>query len=331
MRNACNTVAGSEVLITGGLGFIGSNLAQQLVKAEAKVTILDAMLESYGGNMTNVKGIEDKIKIVIGDIRDQETVARLVDGKDYIFHLAAQVAHVESMQHPYLDVDINCNGTLNLLEACRKMGDRVKVVYSGTRAQVGEPVYLPVDENHPLNPTDIYGADKLAAEKYLFVYQGAYDIRVTSLRLNNVYGPRCQMKYGHYGILNWFMGLAMQGKVIPVFGEGNQTRDFVYVDDVVNAMLAALSEKADGEVFFIGSGKETRFLDMVKMVITAVGSGSYEHVPFPSHVKRIDIDRFIVNCDKAKSLLGWEPNVELDEGIRKTTEFYRRQLGDYLR
>lgn len=319
------------MLITGGLGFIGSNLAHRLVQMGADVTILDAMLEPYGFNMWNIKGIENDVKIVIGDIRDSRKVASTIKEKDYIFHLAAQVGRTISMDSPILDLKINCLGTLNILRCCRKYNDDAKVIYSSSRAVIGEPLYLPVDENHPTNPSDIYGINKLSAEKYCLLYHTLHGIHTTLLRLTNVYGPRSQIKNNYYSILNWFIGLALMNKPIPVFGNGNQTRDYVFVDDVVEAfILAASHEKANGEIFFVGSGVETRFVDMVKMIISLVGKGSYEHTSFPLDLQKIDIKRFVVNYKKINDFLGWAPRTNLTDGIKKTVKYYHENLKYYV-
>ena len=226
---------GKNVLITGGLGFIGSNLAHRCVELGARVTLLDACLEPYGWNPANIEEIRTEVEFVKGDVRDRALLTRLIANQDVVFHLAGQVGREISIEQPELDVEVNCTGTINVLEACRVNGHRPKVVFAGSRGQIGEPITLPVDESHPQNPTDVYGIDKMAAEQYLLLYGKMYDLPVVSLRLNNVYGPRCQMHAGFYGILNWFMANAMTGKPITVYGEGTQTRDYVYISDVVDA------------------------------------------------------------------------------------------------
>lgn len=321
-----------DVLITGGLGFIGSNIAHRCVALGARATLLDACLEPYGWNPANIEEIRDQVDFVKGDVRDSGLMDALVDGKDVVFHMAAQVGREISMENPHLDADINCTGTLRLLEACRKSLTRPKVIFAGSRGQIGEPIYLPVDEKHPENPTDIYGINKMAAERYLFLYGGLYDFPVVSLRLNNIYGPRCQMHAGFYGILNWFMSNAMTGKAITVYGEGDQTRDYLYVTDAVDAFIrSAISDKANHQVFMIGSGVETVFLDMVEEVVRAVGKGNVVHVPFPEGRKKIDIRRFVGATEKARTVLGWKPTVDLTSGIKRTYEFYKRNLDSYLR
>jgi UDP-glucose 4-epimerase len=246
---------GKKVLITGGLGFIGSNLAHRLVREGAQVTLYDACLDPYGWNWANIEGIQRDVQVVVADIRDEVKLCEHVIGKEIIFHLAAQVGREVSMADPELDTDINCNGTIKLCKILAELKSGAKVVYAGSRGQIGEPIYLPVDEGHPTEPTDVYGINKLAAEKYLLLYGHIYNFPVVSLRLNNVYGPRCQMEHGYYGILNWFIQNAMTGRDITVYGDGLQTRDYVYVDDVVDAFArAAISPRTDHDLFFIGSG-----------------------------------------------------------------------------
>ncbi len=321
-----------SVLITGGLGFIGSSIAHRCVDLGAKVTLLDACLEPYGWNFANIREIEDRIHFIKGDVRDKKVIGQSVPEAEIIFHMAAQVGREISMEDPKLDTDINCMGILNILESARQMDSPPKIIYAGSRGQVGEPVYLPVNEKHPDHPTDIYGINKLAAEKYLLLYHKVYGIPAVTLRLNNVYGPRCQMHAGFYGILNWFMSNAMQGRPITVYGEGSQTRDYVYIDDVVDAFVrSAIANEVVGEICYVGSGKETVFLDMVKEIVRAVGKGEIVHVPFPESREKIDIKRFVVDITKIQTLLGWTPEVDLSEGVERTCSFYKERLDQYLR
>ena len=321
-----------SILITGGIGFIGSSIAHRCVDLGAKVTLLDACLEPYGWNFANIREIDNQVRFVKGDVRDEKEIDKLVPEAEIVFHMAAQVGREISMEDPKLDADINCMGILNILETARQMDSPPKIIYAGSRGQVGEPVYLPVDEKHLDHPTDIYGINKLAAEKYLLLYHKVYGIPVVSLRLNNVYGPRCQMHAGFYGILNWFMSNAMQGRPITVYGEGSQTRDYVYIDDVVDAFVrSAITDAAVGEICYVGSGKETVFLDMVKEIVRAVGKGEIVHVPFPESREKIDIKRFVVNIEKIQTLLGWRPTVDLSEGVARTYSFYKERLSQYLR
>jgi UDP-glucose 4-epimerase len=319
-----------KVLITGGLGFIGSSIAHACVRHGAKVTLMDACIEPYGFNLANIEGIKGDVEVVKGDVRDRALLKQLVPSRDIVFHMAAQVGREISMENPELDVDINCNGTINVLEANK--GGSAKIIFAASRGQIGEPVYLPVDEKHPQNPTDVYGINKLAAEKYLFLYSHVYGFPVVSLRLNNVYGPRCQMHAGFYGILNWFMANAMNGKPITVYGEGKQTRDYIYIDDIVDAFVrSAISDRANNETFFVGSGVETVFVDMVKEIVRAVGKGEITYIPFPESREKIDIKRFVVTCEKIEKALGWRAQVSLAAGIDATAAYYAKHLDAYRR
>lgn len=320
-----------KILITGGLGFIGSNLAHRLVAEGAQVELFDAQLDPYGWNYANIDEIVKNVDVVKADIRDKKKLMEHVEGKDIIFHLAAQVGREVSMAKPELDTEINCNGTLNLCQAMAELNSKAKIVYAGSRGQIGEPVYLPVNEEHPTNPTDVYGINKLAAEKYLLLYGHIYGFPVVSLRLNNVYGPRCQMHHGFYGILNWFITNVHLGKPITVYGDGRQTRDYVFVDDVVDAFVrAALCQSITNDLFFIGSGVETLFLDMVKTVINCMGKGEYKHIPFPPERENIDIRKFVISFEKFKKATGWGPQYDLAKGVEKTIAYYETRWPDYL-
>jgi UDP-glucose 4-epimerase len=321
---------GRKVMITGGLGFLGSSLAIALVDLGARVVLVDALLPLYGGNYYNIEGIKDRVEVHIADIRDSEAMDRLVQGQDTIFNLAAQVSHLDSMTDPLLDLDINARGNLVLLEACRRFNPIVKVVYAGTRGQYGRPVETPVREGHPMRPTDFYGVDKAAAEQYHFLYNKVCGLRAASLRINNTYGPRHQMKHAKYGTLNWLIRLAMEGRSIRVYGDGSQLRDYNYVDDVTEAfLLVGARSEADGEAFNLGSGQPIRFLDLVKVIIETVGNGSYECVPWPQERLAIEVGDYVADYSKIYRLLGWSPKVSLAEGLARTVEFYRRNWRHY--
>lgn len=323
---------GKKILITGGLGFIGSSIAHRCISEGAdKVVLVDACLEPYGWNQANINGIEKDVEFILADVRDRERMETLVDGQDIVFHMAAQVGREISMESPHLDTDVNCNGTLNILEAARKAKTPPKILFAGSRGQVGEPIRLPVDESHPDHPTDVYGINKLAAEQYVLLYHKVYGLPCVSLRLNNVYGPRCQMHAGFYGILNWFMANVMQDKPITVYGEGSQTRDYVFIDDVVDAFVrASVTESCDGQVYYVGSGVETVFIDMVREIVSAVGKGEIVHVPFPESREKIDIKRFVVSTEKLNKATGWQASVDLKQGVEATAEFYKQHLQTYL-
>lgn len=322
---------GGEALVVGGMGFLGSNLARALVELGAKVTVYDAFLEPYGANAFNIAGIEDKVKLVKGDVRDFGLLSEHVKDKDYVFNYAAQVSHGLSMELPFLDIDINCKGSMCLLEACRKFNDSARVVYAGTRGQTGEARYLPVDEKHPDNPPDINGIDKLAAEKYHLLYHKVYGMNAVSLRFGNTYGPRHQMKHGQYGVLNYFIRQAMLGETITVFGDGSQLRDYLYVDDATNAAILSAENPvvSAGRYYLLGSGEQITFIDMVKAVIGAVGSGKYETKPFPPGRREIDVRNFVVTYEKIENELGWKPKTGFGEGLAKTVDFYKKHLEKY--
>jgi UDP-glucose 4-epimerase len=320
---------GSKVLITGGLGFIGSNLAHVLVELKAEVSIVDSLTPEGGGNLYNIDDIKNKVKVSISDIRDESAMACQVEEQDYIFNLAAQLSHVDSMKAPFTDLDINCKGHLVLLEACRKHNNHVKIIYTGTRAQYGRILYTPVDEKHPLNPIDTNGITKHAAEQYHMLYHKVYGIRAASLRLTNTYGPRHQMKHSRQGFIGWFVRLAMDDQTIKIFGDGAQIRDTNYVDDVVSALLVtAASEKGEGEVFNLG-GSPISNLDLAKLIIKIVGKGRYELVPYPEESKRIEIGDYTANITKIRSLLGWQPTIDLEEGLERMVRFYERNRAAY--
>jgi UDP-glucose 4-epimerase len=322
---------GQNVLITGGLGFIGSNVAHRAVELGANVTIYDALIKQYGGNLANIIEIKDKVSIVKGDVRDLELLENYVKDQDIIFHCAAQVSHIDSMRDPYTDIDINCRGTINLLEATRKCNDAAKIIYTGTRSQVGKMVYSPVDEMHPEFSVDIYSANKSVAEKYHLIYYKAYGLQTASLRLSNTYGPRAQIKQKGYGIINYLIRMAILNEVIAVYEPGTQTRDCIYIDDVVDSLLlAAQNKNSKGETFFVGSGKSYRFVDIVQLIIRIAGSGEWKFVPWPSERKSIEVGDVDLRIRKIERVLGWHPKTALDEGLNKTLKFYRDRITSYV-
>jgi len=325
MKGFKSVFGGRDVLITGGAGFIGSNLAHELVGLGASVEVLDNLTPVQGGNVHNLDGIMDKIRLGIADIRDADVAAKAVEGKDFIFNMASLTRHVGSVIDPMSDLDVNCRGSLTLLEACRNHNPSVKVVYAGSRSQYGKIEYNPVDEKHPMNSADPNGVSKAAAEKYHILFYRMYGIRTTSLRLTNTYGPRQQMKDPDLGFVNWFIRLAMDGGVIKIFDGGQTKRDLNYVSDVVTALLMAASdERSNGEAFNVGSGVPVSILDLTKMIIKKVGSGSFEMVPYPKERKNIEIGDYFADIGKVKRMLGWSPATPIDEGLEKTIDFYRK-------
>ena len=321
---------GRKVLVTGGLGFIGSNLCRTLADLGAQVLAVDSLLPDYGGNLFNLDGYEDRVRINIADVRGH-AMEYLVRGQDVLFNLAGQVSHIDSMTDPFTDLEINCRSQLWILEAVRKNNPEIKIVYAGTRQIYGKPQHLPADESHPLQPTDVNGINKISGELYHLVYHSVYGIRASSLRLTNSYGPRQLIRHSRQGFIGWFIRKAVLGEEIQIFGDGTQRRDFDYVDDVVDAFLrAGADEKADGEVFNLGGADPVSLLDLAKRMIAIVGRGSYTVVPFPPDRKRIDIGDFYSDATKIRNALGWLPAVGLEEGLSRTLDYYSRHKERYL-
>ncbi len=321
---------GKPILVTGGLGFIGSNLCARLVELGTKVTIVDNMIPRLGGNLANVKEIGDRLQINFSDVRDAHSMDYLVKGQEMIFHLAGQVNHVDSIRNPIQDLDINCRGTLVLLESCRKYNPEVKIVFAGTRGEYGSSVRLPVGEDHPTNPKGIYAVTNLSAEKMVLVYDDVHKVRGTCLRITNTYGPRHQMAHDEYGVLNWFIRKAIDNEVLPVFGDGRILRDFLYVDDLVDCFLQVASCKpAYGEVFNVGTGIPISFIDLAKKIVEIAGQGKVSFKEFTQERKEVEPGDYYTDISKVKHIVGWEPKTDLEEGLRKTIEFYRRHKKEY--
>jgi UDP-glucose 4-epimerase len=324
--------AGKDVLVTGGLGFIGSNVARRLVDYRARVTLVDSLVPAYGGNPFNVDGIEDKLVVNIADVRDEHSMAFLVRGRDLIFNLAGQVSHIDSMEDPYTDLDINVRAQLSILEACRKNNRDVKIVYTSTRQLYGKPTYLPVDEKHLARPSDANGINKLCGELYHILYNNVYGVRAVSLRLTNTYGPRQLLKHARQGFIGWFVRQIVEGSEIQLFGDGKQVRDFNYVDDVVDAMmLAAARDEANGQIFNLGGEEPISLKSLVELMIEVNGGGSFRLVPFPPDKKAIDIGDFYADFSRINAVLGWTPRTRLREGLSKTIEYYKENLRWYLK
>lgn len=323
-------IKNKRVLITGGLGMIGSTIASKLVKYGAEVTLLDAMIKPFGGNFFNINEIKDKVNINIADIRDREAIKILVQDKDIIFNLAGQVSHNDSLQNPFLDADINYIGHLNVLEALRIYNHNAKILYSGSRLQFGKILENPVNEDHPLNPLTPYALNKTAAENLYLYYHRVYNIPVVLFRIANPYGTRCQMKHSKYSIINWFIRRAMEDEEIQIFGEGNQLRDYIFVDDLADAFIAAaINDKSSGEIFNIGSGIGTKFGDMVKSIIEIVGRGKVKYQPWPKDYLNVETGDYITNISKIKSVLNWKPKTSLNDGIVNTVNFYQKFKSNY--
>jgi UDP-glucose 4-epimerase len=329
MKSMSKFFQGKNVLITGGLGFIGSNLARRLVDLGARVLLVDSLIPEYGGNLANIAGIEHRVRINISDVRDEYSMRYLVQGQDYLFNLAGQTSHMDSMHDPYTDLEINARAQLSILEACRKNNPAVKIVFASTRQIYGKPDYLPVDEQHLLRPVDVNGINKMAGEWYHILYHNVYDIHTCALRLTNTYGPRMRVKDARQTFLGIWIRLAVEGKPFEVWG-GEQRRDFTYVDDAVDAMLvAATSECAKGQVFNLGGEAVVSLHELADLLVEVNGGGKYEVRSFPPDRKRIDIGDYYSDYRHAQSLLGWQPQVSLREGLTHTLAFYREHLADY--
>lgn len=325
------SLAGKRVLITGGLGFIGSNLAIRLVREGARVAICDAMIEGYGGNFENLREVRADVEIHVADVRDESAMAGLVEGRDVVFHLAAQVSHVMSLSNPYPDIDINIKGTAALLEACRKHNPEAVVVRSGTRGQYGSAVSLPVSEEAPSDPRGLYEISQLSAEMICRTYTRIHGVRTVPLRLTNVYGPRAQMKHPHFGVVNWFVRLALDGKPISIFGTGGILRDFLYVDDCVEALVRAAEEPAAiGEIINVGNDRASTFLEVAKLLQDLVPGTAIEFTDFTPERKAQEPGDFVSDISKIRRLLAWKPTVELREGLSRTVAFYRERRADYF-
>jgi UDP-glucose 4-epimerase len=318
------------VLITGGLGFIGSNLARRLALLGARVTVIDSLIPQYGGKLFNLSGIDDRLKINIADVRDEYSMDYLVRGQAFIFNLAGQVSHLDSMHNPYTDLDINCRSQLSILEACRRHNPGVRIVYSGTRQVYGRPRYLPVDEGHPIDPVDVNGVNKVAGEWYHIVYHRAYGLRTTSLRLTNTYGPRMRVVDARQTFLGVWLRRLIDGDEIMVYGDGSQRRDFNYVDDAVAALMAAAgAEAAIGEIYNLGGGEVISLGALAELLVALNNGGRYRLVPFPEEQKAIDIGDYYGSYAKLEAALGWRPLVALRDGLARTLEFYREHHAEY--
>ena len=314
-----------KVLITGGLGFIGSNLARRLVSLGADVLLVDSLIPEYGGNFFNIKGIEKDVTVNIADVRDEHSMLHLVRGKDVLFNLAGQTSHLDSMSDPYTDLEINCRAQLSILEACRHNNPDIGIVYASTRQIYGRPEHLPVDERHLLRPTDVNGINKMAGEWYHILYSHVYGLRGCALRLTNTYGPGMRVKDARQTFLGVWIRNLLRGEDIEIYGDGSQLRDFNHVDDVVDALLlAANSDKAVGGVFNLGASPSISLKDLAELLIGSNGSGRYRKVPFPPNLRAIDIGDYYADFSLATEVLGWEPKVTLPEGLNGTLEFYRK-------
>jgi UDP-glucose 4-epimerase len=321
----------ADVLITGGLGFIGSNLARRLVGLGAKVTLMDSMIPEYGGNAFNIHDIRDRLTVNFADVRQRTTTDYLVQGRDFIFNLAGQVSHIDSMRDPFTDLDINCRSQLSLLESCRHNNGRVRVVFAGSRQVYGRPQYLPVDEAHPVRPVDVNGVNKVAGESYHVMYHDVYGLRASSLRLTNTYGPGQLVKHNRQGFIGWFIRTVVEGGEIQLYGDGSQQRDLNFVDDAVEAfLLAAASDIAPGRIYNLAAEPPISLKDLAQLLVELAGKGSVRHVPWPEEKRAIDIGSYYGTHARISAELGWRPTTALQDGLRRTLDFYAANMKHYL-
>ena len=322
--------SGSDVLATGGLGFIGSSLARRLVGLRAKVTLVDSLIPEHGGNFFNIRDIRDRVVVDLTDVRDAPAMASLIKEKKILFNLAGQTSHLDSMTEPLSDLNINAAAQLSILEACRRCNPGVKIVFASTRQVYGRPNYSPVDEKHPLNPIDVNGINKLAGEWYHLLYNNVYKIRACALRLTNTYGPGMRVKDARQTFLGVWIRNLIEGKPIQVFGSGQQRRDFNFVDDVVDALLMAAAQPAsEGKIFNLGHQEHLSLEELAKLLVRLNNGGDYEIVPFPADREIIDIGDYYGDYNKIEKELGWRPQISLREGLTRTLEYYREHHAEY--
>jgi UDP-glucose 4-epimerase len=323
--------AGRRTLVTGGLGFIGSNVVRHLVACGSDVTVIDSLVPGYGGNLFNVEDVRDRIHLIMADVRDASAIEACVEGRDYVFNLVGQVSHTDSMSDPELDLDNNCRAPLAVLEACRKANRAARVVYSSTRQIYGRPERMPVDESHPCRPVDVNGIHKWTAESYHRLYDEVYGIASVVLRLSNTFGPGVLVKHPRQGFIGWFLRKVVEGGEIELMGDGTQLRDMNYVDDVVDALLlAAVTPAARGQVYNLGAPAAVSLGDLARRMVEIAGKGSIRHVPFPPERKRIDIGSVTIDWSRIRRELGWNPVVEVDDGLARSIRFYEQHLDRYL-
>jgi UDP-glucose 4-epimerase len=319
----------AKVLITGGLGFIGSNLARRLVGLGAAVTLVDSLVPEYGGNRFNIDGLENRVRVNISDVRDPYSLRTHLAGQDFLFNLAGQTSHLDSMEDPFTDLEINCRAQLSILETCRQFNKTVRIVFASTRQIYGRPERLPVDERHPLRPVDVNGINKLAGEFYHRLYHDVYELPACVLRLTNTYGPRMRIKDARQTFVGVWIRLLLEGKPFEVWG-GRQLRDFTYVDDCVEALLlAAVRPEAAGQVFNLGGGEVTSLVELAQLLVELNGVGRFEQREFPAERKRIDIGDYYADDALIRKTLGWRPAISLREGFKRTLDFFRTNRDHY--
>ena len=324
-------ISNKKILITGGLGFIGSNLARRLVECGNSVTVLDSLIPEYGGNPRNLHDLREKIVVNLSDVRDPFSINELIKGQDYLFNLAGQTSHLDSMNDPFTDLDINAKAQLSILEACRKNNRNIRIVFASTRQIYGKPQYLPVDEKHPFNPVHVNGINKIAGEQYHLLYNQVHEIRSSVLRLTNTYGSRMRIKDARQTFLGIWIRNLIEKKPIQVFGDGKQRRDYNYVDDVVDALIiAATKNESVGKVYNLGAPDPLSLEDTANIMCQGIEGSDYQMIPFPEERKAIDVGDFICDYSAFRDQFGWEPKVKFEEGIKKSLEYFRTELEHYI-
>lgn len=321
--------SGRRVLITGGLGFIGSNLARALVELGAKVTIVDSLIPEYGGSRRNINGIASRVRVHVADIRDSARLPRLVRGQDFLFNLAGQTSHWDSMSDPMTDLDINCRAQLSILEACRKHNPKVRIVFASTRQIYGRPDALPVDESHPLRPADVNGINKVAGESFHLLYAKVHGLSAVALRLTNTIGPRMRIKDARQTFISVWIRSVVEGRPFEVWG-GDQKRDFTYVDDAVQAfLLAAAKPSKGGDVYNLGGPPPVTLRQLAELLLEISGGGRFQVRPFPEDRRQIDIGDYYADYRSITRRLGWQPKTDLRTALTRTLDSFRNEIQNY--
>lgn len=329
-NNISSNYSGKKVLVTGGLGFIGSNLAIRLAKLGAEVTVVDVLWPDHGGNWFNIDPAKNDIRVNICDVRDEHAIRTLIKGNDFVFHLAGQCSHVLGQSDPYPDIDVNIHGSAVLMEAVKNHAPDAVIVYTSTRGVYGSVRELPVNEDTPTNPKGLYELSNLTAEKLIKFYGDVHGLKMVNLRLSNIYGERSQMLHSKFGVVNWFIRLAMMDETITVFGDGNIMRDFLYIDDCVSAMLlTGASDSAYGETFNVGNDQHTTIYELVKVILKIVQSGKSKFTPFTKERAAQEPGDFYPDISKITKAVAWQPGTSLEEGLRRTYEYYRKYKEKY--